>query len=246
MSLKKTPTFKIGRNDPCFCGSGERFKRCCGATGQDRKPPHGVVVIEQYLSQEECRRLVELVNSRPSERLQVIDPDKTTAEALLRRYDDTRVTRRVDMTDHQEELNTLLRKVVTTRIEPDLGINIDWFEEPQILKYEPGGFYATHADSENYDPEENCWTRVADRDVSLLLYLSDDFEGGDIQFNTFHYQLKPRAGMLVYFPSDHRYVHTAMPVTSGMRYAIVSWMSQRGVEKLRPPPDNAIVMTPEG
>ncbi len=24
------PMFEIGRNDPCFCGSGLKFKRCCG------------------------------------------------------------------------------------------------------------------------------------------------------------------------------------------------------------------------
>jgi len=28
----KTP--KIGRNDPCPCGSGEKFKRCCGPRGR--------------------------------------------------------------------------------------------------------------------------------------------------------------------------------------------------------------------
>ena len=31
-----TPTFrrdepKVGRNDPCPCGSGKKFKQCCGA-----------------------------------------------------------------------------------------------------------------------------------------------------------------------------------------------------------------------
>lgn len=25
-----TPPKKIGRNDPCFCGSGRKFKNCCG------------------------------------------------------------------------------------------------------------------------------------------------------------------------------------------------------------------------
>jgi uncharacterized protein len=25
-----TPTNKIGRNDPCPCGSGKKYKRCCG------------------------------------------------------------------------------------------------------------------------------------------------------------------------------------------------------------------------
>ncbi len=25
------PTPKVGRNDPCPCGSGKKFKKCCGA-----------------------------------------------------------------------------------------------------------------------------------------------------------------------------------------------------------------------
>jgi len=25
-------THKLGRNDPCHCGSGKKFKKCCGAS----------------------------------------------------------------------------------------------------------------------------------------------------------------------------------------------------------------------
>jgi uncharacterized protein len=25
-----TPTGKAGRNDPCPCGSGKKYKKCCG------------------------------------------------------------------------------------------------------------------------------------------------------------------------------------------------------------------------
>jgi len=28
---------KVGRNDPCPCGSGKKFKKCCGLSGQDRE-----------------------------------------------------------------------------------------------------------------------------------------------------------------------------------------------------------------
>ena len=28
---RETP--KIGRNDPCPCGSGKKYKKCCGAAG---------------------------------------------------------------------------------------------------------------------------------------------------------------------------------------------------------------------
>lgn len=27
--LRQGKRFKIGRNDPCLCGSGKKFKKCC-------------------------------------------------------------------------------------------------------------------------------------------------------------------------------------------------------------------------
>ena len=30
---KRRPTVKVGRNDPCPCGSGKKFKSCCGKEG---------------------------------------------------------------------------------------------------------------------------------------------------------------------------------------------------------------------
>jgi SWIM/SEC-C metal-binding protein len=29
---KPSTSNKVGRNDPCPCGSGKKFKKCCGAT----------------------------------------------------------------------------------------------------------------------------------------------------------------------------------------------------------------------
>jgi preprotein translocase subunit SecA len=33
VSVRKDPAQKIGRNDPCPCGSGKKYKNCCGAAG---------------------------------------------------------------------------------------------------------------------------------------------------------------------------------------------------------------------
>jgi uncharacterized protein YecA (UPF0149 family) len=30
MPVRKTAAQKIGRNDPCPCGSGKKYKNCCG------------------------------------------------------------------------------------------------------------------------------------------------------------------------------------------------------------------------
>jgi len=34
---------RVGRNDPCPCGSGQKFKKCCGV-GDFGLPPSGVRV----------------------------------------------------------------------------------------------------------------------------------------------------------------------------------------------------------
>ena len=64
---------------------------------------------------------------------------------------------------------------------------------------------------------------MIDRDLSVLIYLNDDFEGGEVNFSNFGFDIKPSSGLLIAFPSDHRYLHAAQLVTSGVRYAIVSW-----------------------
>jgi uncharacterized protein YecA (UPF0149 family) len=30
-AVQPTPTVRVGRNDPCPCGSGRKFKKCCDA-----------------------------------------------------------------------------------------------------------------------------------------------------------------------------------------------------------------------
>lgn len=233
------PPLVIGRNEPCFCGSGERFRRCCGSSQPDRKPPAGVVVEEDFLTASECGTIVAVARQQNSERLKLLDRDNSTAQKVVRRYDDNRITRTVDMTEHQRMLDEPALRAIKTRIEPQMDCRIDWFEQPHILQYEPGGFYSCHADSESLNESSNLWERVLDRDVSMLLYLDDDYEGGELVFPNFDFTLRPRSGMLVFFPSDSRYRHAALPVTAGMRHAIVSWMSLEGVEKLRAMPESA-------
>ena len=34
----RTITWPPGRNDPCWCGSGRKYKRCCGVPGAEQSP----------------------------------------------------------------------------------------------------------------------------------------------------------------------------------------------------------------
>jgi predicted 2-oxoglutarate/Fe(II)-dependent dioxygenase YbiX len=111
-------------------------------------------------------------------------------------------------------------------------VKFEWYERPQILRYSPGGKYNQHADAEHWVPETQNWVRAHDRDFSVLLYLNDEYEGGELEFTSFNYKIKPKAGMLIGFPSDHRYLHAALPTLSGTRYVIVSWGAVLGNQRI--------------
>jgi preprotein translocase subunit Sec61beta len=65
------------------------------------------------------------------------------------------------------------------------------------------------------------------RALSVLVYLNDDYEGGEIEFPNFKIKIKPKAGTLILFPSNYAYGHIAHPVTSGVKYVIATWLHDR-------------------
>jgi len=219
-------SFPPGRLEPCYCGSGERFKHCCGANGNDRSPPVGIGIVEHYLSDQQCGELLALAGTKEFGPFKVKDQQGNVS------LDQTRVCERVVMGEDQGMLDELVARAWTHIIE-STGTGIDFYEEPQLLKYNKDGFYYYHVDSSYLVPAQKAWRKAVDRDLSLLIYLESDFDGGELHFSRLNYHLKPKAGMLVWFPSDLRYEHAAKPVTRGTRYAIVSWASATGVEKVQ-------------
>ena len=88
-----------------------------------------------------------------------------------------------------------------------------WHEDYNMLKYKGGTEYKAH-----YDGDTS--TRRA---VSAIIYLNKDYEGGHVEFTNFGVKIKPEPGMLLLFPSNYAYTHIAHPVTSGTKYALVTW-----------------------
>lgn len=94
-----------------------------------------------------------------------------------------------------------------------------WHEGYNILKYSTGQEYKKHYDGQT----------LTGRTVSAIIYLNDDFEGGEVEFVNFNVKIKPEPGMLILFPSNYPYSHIAHPVTSGTKYALVTWLADREV-----------------
>lgn len=121
------------------------------------------------------------------------------------------------MMDLHNQMNFLLLATTIPYVEKyEIGEFL--YHEPyQALKYRPGELYKAHYDGGT----------ESGRAISAVIYLNDDYEGGEIEFPNFKVKLKPEKGMLILFPSNFAYRHIAHPVISGTKYCFVTWIHDR-------------------
>ena len=92
------------------------------------------------------------------------------------------------------------------------GVGVQYFESFNFVKYEGAGkHFKVHAD---HGPAYVCT-------VSIVAYLNDDYEGGEIYFPRFDLTIKPEPGDVVIFPSTYIYEHASQPMISGTKYSVV-------------------------
>ena len=196
-------------------------------------PLTNILIRPNVISPEGIRELVDHIKRSPCEDLSVFDAEKTnrTGETSWQVDKKTRDTQIVPMGPLFPKIEGLLRHAVKEIINPFYGVQINTSEMPQVLSYGVGGHYKPHIDGESIwvTPKgEHIWKKSTDRDISMVFYLNDDFEGGDFIFPEHHIRVRPEPGMMVCFPSSHHYMHGVEPVTRGKRYSIVCWATVKG------------------
>lgn len=91
---------------------------------------------------------------------------------------------------------------------------LKYWESFNFIKYGQDQHFQIHSD------HGYSYTCV----LSAVGYLNDDYEGGELFFDKLNLKIKPKAGDLYLFPSSYIYSHAAMPVTSGIKYSIVTML----------------------
>ena len=192
-----------------------------------------ILIEPQVLTPEALQELQDHARNSQTTDLSVFDPDKTneTGETSWIVDKDIRDTQIIEFGPLFPKIEELFKNIVKHIINPFYGIEVWDSEVPQFLKYDVGGHYKPHIDGRSiwFAPNgDKIWRKSTDRDLSLVLYLNDDFEGGEFLFPDLHIQVKPKPGLLVCFPSDQNYLHGVAPVKEGTRYSIVTWARVKG------------------
>lgn len=81
-----------------------------------------------------------------------------------------------------------------------------------LLKYASGGHLPAHSD-------QGISTRV----LSSVIYLNDNYDGGEIEFVQSGIKIKPEAGSIIFFPSNFLYIHEVHEIVNGYRYSMPHW-----------------------
>lgn len=80
-----------------------------------------------------------------------------------------------------------------------------------INKYDEGAFMGSHVDFN----EDNYYLAY-----TIVVYLNDDYQGGELYFNELDITIKPEAGSIIMYPSSAPYSHQSLKVLKGRKMLI--------------------------
>lgn len=73
---------------------------------------------------------------------------------------------------------------------------------------------------QSQNPVDLYSSKANDVAFNVVVYLNDDYEGGEIHFPNQEFMVKPEAGSLIIFPANTPYEYELKDITSGVKYEV--------------------------
>ena len=186
-----------------------------------------VGVIQRFAGAAECRWLIDSAR----ERLGPATVFDQASGAL--RPDERRTSRAAIFTFDQVDP---VIEMIRARISATLGVPLRHFEASQVLHYAPGQEFHPHHDY--FDPSfDGFHEEIAARGqrvATLLIYLNDDFTGGETSFPSLGFDYRGEIGDAIAFASvdpggqpNPLTLHAGLPPLSGEKWIFSQWVRDR-------------------
>lgn len=181
---------------------------------QDDDSP--LYVVEDFLSKEQCQILIDCYERNV----------EMFAEKTGEKFWDGRYIQMHDIMHHEIDATRILQQI--RHISSMYVINEFVNGEPiypdtaQIVGWKEGMEMRPHADNMMPDGGPN---NSPHRNYTTIIYLNDDYEGGNTYFPSLGVRVAPKAGSLVVFGAGYEYVHGVTMVTRGKRYIYSGWFT---------------------
>jgi predicted 2-oxoglutarate/Fe(II)-dependent dioxygenase YbiX len=185
---------------------------------------YGINLYRNAIKKDECKNIINILEQEISKGIPGI---QWSGAQVNEKEDVNNVRNCVDLKYKRENLGTVLpfnqnlfdiHKSVDNSLDIALRhyeslwhLKMHYKEAFNFVKYLPGRYFKVHGD---HGPYYACT-------ISAVVYLNDDYEGGEIEFVRQGLIVKPQAGDIVVFPSNFVYEHASLEVFSGTKYSVV-------------------------
>jgi Rps23 Pro-64 3,4-dihydroxylase Tpa1-like proline 4-hydroxylase len=160
-----------------------------------------IKVIENFISEKECTILIDLINKFGEAEVIPVQWDSDFNPTITRKtYSNLRIA---------DKYVPMVQNI----LEKEYGFPVQ----------NKSAFFARWDEGDKLDLHVDDLGPTNYNHMATLIYLNDNYEGGEIEFPTHNFSHKPKTGDLIMFPGNMYYSHEVKTIVSGIRWTIPMW-----------------------
>lgn len=181
-----------------------------------------IFLVKNLLESYVCQHVIQVAESSQFEPAGIL---VAAVDDQVRRNDMLRLGGSNALLNSTHQLLCTKLAIVQQLLFESYGVKFPYIEPTTILRYRQGQFYKRHIDNLLLASRfQEVQQGIPTRDISIVGYLNDDFEGGETYFDRQNVKVQPEAGAVLVFPAYFTHPHASLPVRSGQKYAFTSWL----------------------
>lgn len=206
---------------------------------------NGIAIVHGLINRDEIdeKELIHITNAKIPQGYSIVD-GKIISDGGYEFDEQGKQTAPSRYTDIEElGITTLLRKAIYSaaveycKIFPVATECITGQTDGYLIRYLPGNGMGPHSDCNiPYKPGtlEPLTTSPAFNTLTTSIFINDAYTGGEVRFRTWGITAKPEFGCALIYPSNFIGCHEVGEVTSGERWAFLSWFYHGNGQENKP------------
>lgn len=184
-----------------------------------------VHIVRNFFTHTECEALI-------AEGIQYLEPSRVGGPNDTTKIDKTVRSSSTAMLSEVSQHPAVLEAI--RRIDDAYGYPHLFSNPLQLNRYQVGEEFVAHHDWHDPVRQHDRIQREGQRTWTFLMYLNDDFEGGQTEFPLMNLTVTPERGMLVLWNNllvdgsvNETTLHASKPVTSGTKFMMTKWFKNK-------------------
>ena len=189
-------------HDPDSFDRSDAYKQYFDRVNNNKE---NIIVINNFLDDQTCDELINYTKMFNGEKIPCQWDENGQECNWFRVFSNTPMQKFLSLFD---KVGALIENSFSVKIAPRPNQPIC------VVKWDVGTSLGIHVD-------DICNPNASP--LASIIYLNDDYEGGELYFLDHGLSIKPKKGDLIYFPGTYNFAHEVKAVISGTRYTVPLW-----------------------